>query len=67
VEIKGRVYFIVNKFPLDSGIRIPPEEAYNVSLNEWEKVAKVRSDAALCYLPVKRENLREEQRESQSN
>jgi len=57
VEIKGRVYFIINKFPIDSGIRIPPEEEYNVSLNEWENVAKVRSDAVLCYLPVKRENL----------
>lgn len=58
LEIEGRVYFIVNKFPIDSGIRIPPEEAYDVSLNEWENVAKVRSDAVLCYLPVKGENLR---------
>ena len=23
VEIEGRVYFIINKFPVDSGIRIP--------------------------------------------
>ena len=61
VEIKGKVYFIINKFPIDSGIRIPPEEEYNVSLNEWENVAKVRSDAVLCYLPVKRENLSAEQ------
>ena len=66
VEINGRVYFIINKFPIDSGIRIPPEEEYNVSLNEWGNVAKVRSDAVLCYLPVKRENLRAEQGESGS-
>ncbi|KAL9986349.1 hypothetical protein ACROYT_G000487 [Oculina patagonica] len=26
VEIEGRVYFIINKFPIDSGIRITPEE-----------------------------------------
>ena len=43
----------VNKFPIDSGIRIPPGEAYNVSLNEWENMAEVMSDAVLCYLPVK--------------
>ena len=67
VEIEGRVYFIVNKFPIDSGIRIPPEETYNVSLNEWENVAKVKSDAVLCYLPVKQENLKVERGEGQSN
>ena len=43
----------VNKFPIDSGIRKPPGEAYNVSLNEWENMAEVMSDAVLCYLPVK--------------
>ena len=53
VEIEGRVYFIVNKFSIDSGIRIPPGEAYNVSLNEWKNMAEVMSDAVLCYLPVK--------------
>ena len=64
VEIKGRVYFLINKFPIDSGIRIQPEDAYDVSLAEWENVAKVRSDAVLCYLPVKRENVRAEQSKS---
>ena len=57
VEIEGRVYFIINKFPIDSGIRIPPGEMYQVHLNEWENLAKVNSRAVLCYLPVKRENL----------
>ncbi|KAJ7384531.1 hypothetical protein OS493_021160 [Desmophyllum pertusum] len=37
VEIEGRVYFIINKFPIDSGIRIPPGELYHVSLDEWKK------------------------------
>ena len=60
VEIEGRVYFIINKFPIDSGIRIPPGEVYHVSLNEWGNLAKVSSEAALCYLPVKRENLKTE-------
>ena len=55
VEIEGRVYFIINKFPIDSGIRIPPEEAYSVSLNEWKNIAEVKDDAVLCYLPVKKE------------
>ena len=58
VEIEGRVYFIINKFPIDSGIRIPPGEEYHVSLNEWKNLAKIRSGAVLCYLPVKTENLK---------
>ena len=58
VEIEGRVYFIINKFPVDSGIRIPPEERYQVDLSGWEDVAKGRSGAVLCYLPVKSENLK---------
>ena len=34
VEIEGRVYSIINKFPIDSGIRISPEERYPVPLDE---------------------------------
>ena len=51
VEIEGRVYFIINKFPIDSGIRIPPEEMYQVSVEEWNNLAKVSSEAVLCYQP----------------
>ena len=58
VEIAGRVYFIINKFPVDSGIRIPPEEMYQVGLSDWENLAKVLSGPVLCYLPVKGENLK---------
>ena len=58
VEIEGRVYFIINKFPVDSGIRIPPEEMYKVDLSGWGDVAKVNCEAILCYLPVKSENLK---------
>ena len=58
VEIEGRVYFIINKFPVDSGIRISPEEMYQVDLSGWGDVAKVNSEAVLCYLPVKSENLK---------
>ncbi len=57
VEIEGRVYFIINKFPIDSGIRIPPGEVYHIHLNEWENLAEVSDKAVLCYLPVKREKL----------
>ncbi|KAJ7384523.1 hypothetical protein OS493_021152 [Desmophyllum pertusum] len=67
VEIEGRVYFIINKFPIDSGIRIPPEEQYHVSLNEWENLSDVSPEAVLCYLPVKRENLKTENGESQTD
>ena len=57
-EIERRVYFLINNFPIDSGIRIPPEEMYPVHLGEWENLAKVNKKAVLCYLPVKKENLR---------
>ena len=58
VEVEGRVYFIINKFPIDSGIRIPPEEVYHVDLDDWENLRKFHSTSVLCYLPVKRENLK---------
>ncbi len=57
VEVEGRVYFIINKFPIDSGIRIPPEEVYHVDLDDWEKLRKVHETAILCHLPVKRDSL----------
>ena len=57
VEVEGRVYFIINKFPIDSGIRIPPEEVYHVDLDDWENLGKVDKTAVLCYLPVKRDSL----------
>ena len=60
VEIEGKVYFIINKFPVDSGIRIPPGELYPVYLGEWKNLAKISANAVLCYLPVKRESLKAE-------
>ena len=57
-EIERRVYFLINNFPIDSGIRIPPEENFPIHLGEWENLAKVSKNAVLCYLPVKKENLR---------
>ena len=60
VEIEGKVYFIINKFPVDSGIRIVPGELYPVHLGEWENLAKIDKTAVLSYLPVKRESLKSE-------
>ena len=60
VEIEGKVHFIINKFPVDSGIRIPPGELYPVHLGEWENLAKIANTAVLWYLPVKRESLKAE-------
>ena len=54
VEVDGRVYFIINKFPIDSGIRIPPREVYPVSLHKWEKLGNISGTAALCYAPIKK-------------
>ena len=58
-EIERRVYFLINNFPIDSGIRIPPEENFPVHLrDEWGNLAEVSENAVLCYLPVKKENIR---------
>ena len=57
VEIEGKVYFIINKFPVDSGIRIQPEDTHQVNLDEWKNLRTVSEQAVLCYLPVKKEDL----------
>ena len=57
VEIDGRVYFIISKILFDSGIRIPPGELYPVHLDDWKNFGKVDKEAALCYMPLKRESL----------
>ena len=51
------MYFIINNFPIDSGIRIPLDEVYPVPLDEWENLRKVDNNAVLCYLPVRSESL----------
>ena len=54
----GEVYFIINKFPIDSGIRIPPNEVYKISLREWENsLERIARTAVLCYLSVNKEML----------
>ena len=60
VEIEGRVYFIINSFPIDSGIRIRPGELYPVYLGEWDNLRRINKSAVLCHLPVKRESLKTE-------
>ena len=57
VEIEGRVYFMVNKFPVDVGIRIPPGEVYQICLNDWKNLTQIDEDAVLCYMPVKTASL----------
>ena len=53
VEIEGRVYFLINKFSVDSGIRIPPGEVNPICLDEWEKLREVDHEEILCYAPLK--------------
>ena len=60
VEIDGRLYFIINNFLFDSGIRIPPGELYRVPLGEWENLGNIDKSAVLCYFPLKRECLKTE-------
>ena len=49
VEIEGRVYFIINSFPVDSGITTPPGDAFPAILIEWKKLGNVAKNAVLCY------------------
>ena len=58
VEIEGRVYFIINTFPIDSGIRIPSGEVYPVYLGDWKNLGNVANNAALCYVPLKRDSVK---------
>ena len=58
VEVEGKIIFIINRFPVDSGIRIPPGEVYPISLHEWEnKRISGIGNSVLCYMPVKKESL----------
>ena len=57
IEVEGRVYFMINNLPVESGIRIPPGEVYHVPLDEWENLGKVDKSAILCYVSAKTENL----------
>ena len=58
VEIQGRVYFIINTFPIDSGIRIPSGEVYPVYLGDWKNLGNVANNAVLCYVPLKRDSVK---------
>ena len=58
VEIEGKVYFIINKFPIDSGIKIPPGEVCTVNLGDWKNLGNVDKNAALCYVPLKRDSVK---------
>ena len=60
VEIEGRVYFIINNFPIDSGIRIPSGEIYPVYRGDWKNLGNVANNAALCYVPLKRDSVKGE-------
>ena len=57
VEIDGRVYFIINSFPVDSGVILPPGKDYPSILDEWKNLRNIEENAVLCYVTVKKENL----------
>ena len=56
VEVERRVYFIINSFPIDSGITIPAGEVYHALLDGWKNLGMIDRNAVLCYVPVKTEN-----------
>ena len=60
IEVEGSVYFIINHFPVDSGIGIPLGELYPVSLDDWENLGKMAKNAVLCHVPVNRKKLTSE-------
>ena len=56
IEVEGRVYFIINKFPIDSGIRTTDRRLNSAVLNEWENLRKIDNNAALGYMVIKRKS-----------
>ena len=57
VEIDGRVYFIINSFPVDSGVTLLQGKVYPAILDEWKNLRNIGENAVLCYVSVKTENL----------
>ena len=57
VEIEGKVYFIINSFPVDSGVILPPGKDYPAMLDEWKNLRNITENAVLCYVTMKKENL----------
>ena len=57
VEIYGRLFFIINSFPVDSGVILPPGEAYPAILDEWKNLRNIGENAVLCFVTIKKENL----------
>ena len=55
-EIDGRVYFIINSFPVDSGVIPLPGELYPAVLDEWKNLRNIVTNAVLCYVSVKTES-----------
>ena len=57
VEIDGRVYFIINSFPVDSGVTLPQGKVYPAILDKWKNLRNIGENAVLCYVSLKTENL----------
>ena len=60
VKIDGRVYFIINSFPVDSGVVLPPGEVSLAFLDDWKNLISIGENAVLCYVSLKTENLKTE-------
>lgn len=56
VEIEGRIYFVINNFPVDSGIRIAHGSLDSALLNEWDNLANIDQNAALGFLVITRKD-----------
>ena len=57
MNTKERMYFIINNFPIDSGIRTTDGRLNSTVLNEWEnQLRKIDYNAALGYMVMKRES-----------
>ena len=56
VEIEGRIYFIINNFPVDNGIRIAHGSLNSALFYQWDYLAKIDQNAALGFLVVKRKD-----------
>ena len=50
-EAEGVIFFKLNNFAFDSGIRVSPEDPYVVNLDKWKTLAAFEKGSLITYAP----------------
>ena len=51
-EADNKIFFKLNNFVFDSGIRVSPDQVYPVKLDEWRNIAAFELGAVITYAPM---------------